>query len=67
MPDLLYSFVPGAAESGFHVGSYRRRLPVSLVRMYENALIGSICRIYTSPVSVHWSCWMQVLGVGVPR
>ena len=38
MPDLLYSFVPGAAESGFHVGSYRRRLPVSLVRMYENAL-----------------------------
>ena len=38
MPDLQYSFVPGATESGFHVGSYRRRLPVSLVRMYENAL-----------------------------
>ena len=35
---LLHPFVPAVTESGFHVGSYRRRLPVSLVRMYENAL-----------------------------
>jgi nitrite reductase/ring-hydroxylating ferredoxin subunit len=35
---LMHEFVPAAAGSDFHVGSYRRRLPVSLVRMYENAL-----------------------------
>lgn len=38
MKTLLHEFVPAAAESDFHVGSYRRRLPVSLQRMYENAL-----------------------------
>jgi|TARA_Y100000992_G_C21258313_1_gene489787 nitrite reductase/ring-hydroxylating ferredoxin subunit len=36
--ELRYEFVPGNTDSGHHVGSYRRRLPVSLVRMYENAL-----------------------------
>ena len=38
MVELRYEFVPGNTDSGHHVGSYRRRLPVSLVRMYENAL-----------------------------
>lgn len=37
MPD--YDFLPADGDSSTnHVGSYRRRLPVSLERMYENAL-----------------------------
>ncbi len=37
MPD--HDFLPAAADSStHHVGSYRRRLPVSLERMYENTL-----------------------------
>ncbi|HBK12791.1 MAG TPA: hypothetical protein DDZ32_08115 [Gammaproteobacteria bacterium] len=38
MDELRYEFVPANTDSGQHVGSYRRRLPVNLVRMYENAL-----------------------------
>ena len=38
MAELRYEFVPALSGSGAHVGSYRRRLPVNLVRMYENAL-----------------------------
>ncbi|HCG69564.1 MAG TPA: hypothetical protein DE147_03845 [Gammaproteobacteria bacterium] len=36
---MKHEFVPASADSRLdHVGSYRRRLPVSLDRMYENAL-----------------------------
>jgi len=36
---MKHEFVPAACNSRLdHVGSYRRRLPVSLERMYENAL-----------------------------
>lgn len=36
---MKFEFVPASANSRLdHVGSYRRRLPVSLDRMYENAL-----------------------------
>jgi hypothetical protein len=36
---MKHEFVPAACNSRLdHVGSYRRRLPVSLDRMYENAL-----------------------------
>ena len=36
---MKYEFVPAAEDSRLdHVGSYRRRLPVSLERMYENTL-----------------------------
>ncbi len=36
---LRYEFVPAGAESRLdHVGTYKRRVPVSLERMYENAL-----------------------------
>jgi nitrite reductase/ring-hydroxylating ferredoxin subunit len=36
---MKYEFVPASEDSRLdHVGSYRRRLPVSLERMYENTL-----------------------------
>ena len=36
---VKHEFVPASPDSRLdHVGSYRRRLPVSLDRMYENAL-----------------------------
>ena len=36
---MRYEFIPAAADSAIsHVGTYQRRLPVSLERMYENAL-----------------------------
>ena len=36
---MKHEFVPASPDSRLdHVGSYRRRLPVSLDRMYENAL-----------------------------
>ena len=36
---MKHEFVPASSDSRLdHVGSYRRRLPVSLDRMYENAL-----------------------------
>ena len=36
---MKYEFVSASDDSRLdHVGSYRRRLPVSLDRMYENAL-----------------------------
>lgn len=37
--DMKHEFVPASSASRLdHVGSYRRRLPVSLDRMYENVL-----------------------------